>query len=336
MANVMKWVADSDAERIMVGAGVKWEIKTVLLSKLDLPRSMSLQPRPERPLDPDVVEDLVCKLDGTDPWCKRLVVIILPDGTAIVCGGLHRAHALLDLTHPPKFVEVYVLLTSDTLLIDKVRDKLNMLHGAPESKAAILAKAKYRVRKYSISDTAGLEAVAKEFNLKLSLLKTAIETDRVAEIVVARSPGLRHLLQAHYLVLKKLSDNHRVLGEAAIVANRYKMTKDELVDFVQKVRAETGGEDARLLVITTEVANRKAAAAAAATEPPRPADKRATYNLVMMPLKNALTQFKRFAPKKPENIQITSSQDRANFEATAAPLVKWLTAMLKQISSKGK
>jgi len=164
---------DSVTEAWLTGQGISWEYHaSIALDSIVRDAATMLNIRLTESLNQEHVMSLALKLeDGAD--LAAIVLHQLPSGLFGLINGLHRCEAY-GLTKRAT-CDAYMVLTSDALVIDRLRRTVNDIEGLPLNQEARLEHAKFTVRRggYAASDAARIH------NVPYGILKEALLEDKV-------------------------------------------------------------------------------------------------------------------------------------------------------------
>lgn len=349
MSVPFKYVPDVIAEQKADAADAKTVIKRVPPEDFDLQGSIDNNARPERPYLADRVETLALQLMEPDAICKRPVCYTESDGRVMILGGVHRVGAIRAInadkhvTHKVPYVEVYMVVNPEPMIVDKLRLTLNVGEGVAETTESTLAAVKHFAKTYNVmqngagegkkkSGPSDLELLARSVGLKPETVIAYMKAQRLAEILKVAQVSTDKLTTTHLTTLGALSHSHPVMAAAASLVSRRKLKTSETGDLVKRIKAEKGGQDAQMALIKLEDERYKAAQAATDAEPEKRGMPRGTYDRVVGPLKAAATVLRRLDPKEPADIQLGTTVRAEELRK----IMKELTGVLSKLLRKYK
>ncbi|KKM62732.1 hypothetical protein LCGC14_1518660 [marine sediment metagenome] len=219
MATQLKltWMDDLKAEHDLRALSVAFEIRTIPFPKIDLKESQYNGARLGDPIIPRLVEDYVTGMRNRDTF-PRIVVHESKSGFVIL-GGNQRAAAmkkLIDLGELPKAlkIEVYVVGTSDKLLLEIIARSGNVGHGGRSEKEERTAHAAYSVRRLGMRP----KDAAKIFNLAESTITLNIRAEKQREELASAGVDLSAVGNSSVEPLSKIVDSGVKLKVAQLVS----------------------------------------------------------------------------------------------------------------------
>jgi hypothetical protein len=147
------WMDDLKAESDLRAMSVAFETKTITAKQIDVPQSSRNGARLGDPIVPHLVADYRLAMQNGDSF-PRPVVYGTPTGYVILSGN-QRCAAIRELIEEGKLdkdqpIQVYLVLTSDKMLLEAIARAGNVGHGGRATQEDRLQHALYMVRTWGM------------------------------------------------------------------------------------------------------------------------------------------------------------------------------------------
>lgn len=219
MATQLKltWMADLKAESDLRALSVTWDVQVSPFTKIDLKESHYNGARLGDPLITRLIDDYMTAMRNADTF-PRPVAYQAKSGLVILSGNQRCAaiKRLMDAGELPKNlkIEMYVVGTSDKLLLEIIARSGNVGHGGRSEKEERIAHAVYSVRILGMRP----KDAAKIFILAESTINNHIRAEKEREELAAAGVDLSAIGNSSVEPLSKIADSSVKLKVAQLVS----------------------------------------------------------------------------------------------------------------------
>ncbi len=248
--NDFRWERHLDTERVFSDMGLKVpKILKIPMKLLDLKESIAQNLRLGRQFEAERSDQIFISLKNSELPTMAYLVLLKVGSVYIVVAGNHRAAGLkkFGLDH----VMAYVLdqdIEPSVLL--NLRAMFNKYGGKGNTKAELIALA-VAVFHETHEDKS---VIAKRYGVSVASIDESLRAEKTRNSLAGSNVSVKNLPRNTLDALQPLTDNTKVLNAAARTVVDFKLTASEAKDLTARVKAERGGEAAKLHTITTYAA----------------------------------------------------------------------------------
>lgn len=238
----LKWCADLKAESDFRAMAIPYEKISIRFSQIDLKESSFNGARLGDTIIESLVDDYAQGMLNGDTFPSP-VVYRKKDGKYIVTSGNQRTHGIKklitsgDLPKDPT-IEVYLLNTSDQMLLEAIARAANVSHGCRATSTERLAHAVHMVTKYGMkSSDAALLYMVSDSNINHNIRAEKIRRDLGKQNIDVSS-----LPNSTIEPLRKLEKDNGSFTKVGTLVAQHKPTAErvrQMVSRIDKAKSDT-------------------------------------------------------------------------------------------------
>jgi len=239
----LQWTDDLKAEVDFRSMNIPFSKVEVRLSKIDLKESGFNCARLGDPIVPELVRDYAQGMRNGDafprPVCYR-------QGAYILTSGNQRCHAVKSLVEDGEvdkdpLIEVYLLDTSDRLLLEAIARSANVSHGGRATWEERKSHACHMVREFGMAT----KDVAKLFVISEAAINLQVSTDKTRKQLSENGIDTAAVPASVIHAITKLDQDSSVFVKMGSLIAQHKPTAEQAKLFVDRI-GKAKSEDQRL------------------------------------------------------------------------------------------